>query len=181
MSARPAPQYGEYASEEEQAAAMERFGAPPDRQPAAPIEEAKPSPSAPQHDEVRPTVAHDQVARAMDRILTVFLLSFGLVYVLGGASTYLNFADSLQSMMKQLGVGEYHPTSLTAGVGIAVLAGQAILWLVAAIWSYRRITRGRRAWWIPVLAGVASIIIASVLIGVLLAGDPALMASIQKT
>lgn len=189
-SERAKPEYGEYASKEEQAAAMERFGPAPRpegvssdtgaaRQMASPRDggrdERSTRPASARSDAVRPSAG-----RIVDRIATVFMLSFGFVYVLSGFSTYLNFADSLQTMVHQMGLGDYHPTSQTAGIGVAILVSQALVWLIAAVWSFRRILRSKTTWWVPLSAGVVTIVVSSILIGILLAADPALLASFQK-
>lgn len=101
------------------------------------------------------------------------MLSFGLVYLLGSAATYLNLADMLDTLFAQMGIGKYTPTSMTAGVGIGIVVAQAIIWLIAAVWSYRRIRSGRMSWWVPFICGLASIAITATLLGILLAGDPA--------
>lgn len=180
---RPKPQYGEYASGEELAEALRRSGVEP--QPTdAPMRHAEGdslgrSLSVP----TRPGASRPRTPRsrgAFDRIATVFLLSFGLVYIVGGASSFVNFSEKLPETVQEIGMGEYHSTSLTAGIGIAMLASQLILWLIAAVWSYRRMKKFKMAWWVPALAAVISFVILTVLLGLLLAADPTLIANLSK-
>lgn len=166
-SERPKPEYGEYASDEEHASALERSGVEPN-----PLEALAP-PSL----ESTPTPPRRS---SLDRIVTVFLLAFGFVSILGSASNYLNLGETLQATMKRIGMGEYHSTELTAGFGVAMLASQVVVWILAAVWSYRRISRHKIAWWVPVLAGVLSFIVLTVLLGSLLAADPSFIASFSQ-
>lgn len=163
----PMPEYGEYASAEELAAALKRSGAPDRRvEPQTPPAQREPAPvSAPRN--------------SLDRIVTVFLLSFGAVFVIGGAPNYLNLGETLNETMKQFGADGYQPTDQTGLFGIAMLASQILLWLLAAAVSYRRIKRHKTAWWVPVLAGVVSFLVLSVLLGSLLAADPAFVATVS--
>ncbi|MBB5633785.1 hypothetical protein BKA04_002008 [Cryobacterium mesophilum] len=181
---RPRPEYGEYASEAEQAAALERSGVMP-QPPAAPSSLPAPSQQAPSHPPApnpatrRPGPALQggiSPARAVDRVATIFMLSFGLVYLFGSAATYLNLAAMLDTLYAQMGIGEYTPTSMTAGVGVGIIVVQVIIWLIAAVWSYRRIRSGRMSWWVPFIAGLAGFAITATLLGILLAGDPAFAA-----
>lgn len=192
-SERPKPQYGEYASEEELAEALRRSGVDPERA-DAPVPHAEGDsqgtsrsvtsrPSTPRPNAPGLGTPHPRTARtrgAFDRIATVFLLSFGLVYILGGASNFLNFNEKLPETVQQIGMGEYHSTSLTGGIGIAMLASQLTLWVIAAVWSYRRMKKLKLAWWVPALAAVISFVILTVMLGLLLAADPTLIANLSK-
>jgi hypothetical protein len=161
---RPIPQYGEYASDSERESAIVRSGgtvANPDVSPPAP----------------QPTMpVSGPVARStpgvIDRLATIFLLAFGLIYTIGGASSYLDLGTSLERMFVELGVGHYHATSMTSIIGVAIVASEAVLWLIATVWSYVRLGRGKRAWWVPAVFGLASFIVSIALLGVLLAADP---------
>ncbi|HEU4850226.1 MAG TPA: DUF6264 family protein [Terrimesophilobacter sp.] len=176
---RPRPEYGEYASPEEQEQAIARSqpregSVVPDRQvqatPAA-------TPVAPDHAPVRATPAPAGVG---DRMVTVFLLALGLVYLIGGAGGYLSLGNTLDTVYAQFGLGDYTPTAATPAFGIAIVAGQAVIWIAAAAWSYRRLSSGRRSWWVPVLGAVATFLMTVVLFGVLLAGDPAFLAYVSE-
>ena len=209
---RPRPQYGEYASDAEQASALERSGATPHpdlsaksadstgqptppkpgtsltsspgtaaagpgtRGPAA-TRLARPQPKAP----FPTTRGGHTAAKLADRTGTIFLLSFGFVYLLGSSGTYLNLASGLGTLFDQMGIGHYTPTSQTSGVGIGIIVGQALIWLVVAAWSYRRIVAGRTSWWVPLIGAIASVILTATLLGILLAGDPAFLAYATRT
>lgn len=171
---RPAPQYGEYASDEEMASAIKRSGGTPPVAPTS-IQHAKATVQRPAAPAVTPMTHTVPPKNAVDRIVTVFLLAFGLVYVVGGISTYLNLGVTLQETVKRFGMGDYQPTSQTASIGIAMIVSQTLFWLIAAVWSYRRISRRKISWWVPVVLGVISFLVLAALLGSLLAADPSFM------
>lgn len=183
-SGRQAPGYGEYASDEEHASALKRSGVDP----------AQVKASAPQADDHsrhestersagssanRPSVgrAHTPSGapsgrRVVDRLVTIFFLTFGAISVIGGASNYLNIGSMLHESVQQFGMGEYDPPEQAAAMGVAMLVSQIVFWAAAAAWSYRRISRGKLSWWVPVLVGVVSFVVLSAMLGSLLAADP---------
>ena len=103
----------------------------------------------------------------------MILLALGLVYVLGGAASYLELKQTLDTAYAQWGIGAYTPTALTSSIGIAIVVGQSLIWLVAAFASFRRLRLGKVAWWIPVIAAVLALALSTALMAVLLTSDPA--------
>ena len=65
-------------------------------------------------------------------------------------------------------------------IGIAIVAGQAVIWLVSAVWAYRRVRAGRMAWWVPVLCAVVTFVVSVILLGTLLLGDPAFLENVTR-
>ncbi len=170
-SERPKPQYGEYASEDERAAALARSGGSSTHaDPQAPPVDGTAHSKIPAPDHRNP----------FDRIVTVFLLSFGAVTIFGSAANFLNFGEKLPQMVAELGMGEFHATAHTAGMGIVMLVGQALLWVLAAVWSYRRMRRQKLSWWVPVLLGALSFIVLSILLGSVLSTDPSFIPTLSK-
>src|SRR5690606_17654611 len=91
---RPAPQYGEYATPEEQRARI--------RQPdpaAAPPPAAAVQPYAPHPPHARPTTDAARPTRAADRIITFALLAYGLITVVTAVPQMLDFAGFAQTWM----------------------------------------------------------------------------------
>jgi len=170
---RPRPEYGEYASESEWASAVKRSGAElPEKQlePVAPTAKSLPAP--------RQGRAAGNVA---DRFVTIFLLAFGLVYVISGVPGYFTLAETIQNMFDQLGAGAYTPTELTSVVGGLIVVSQSILWIAATVWSFSRLRQGRLAFWIPLAGGVVNFLISAILLGMLLISDPAFLAFATAT
>lgn len=177
---RAKPQYGEYASEEEYASALKRSGVDPDHvltpvTPSPDISRGVSPPSSPR--------SHSQTSLQhglLDRVVTMFLLAFGIVSIIGSAPNYLNLSETLQEALTQMGIGEYHLSALTSGFGIAMVVSQVVLWMIAAVWSFRRISRGKRAWWLPLLAGAVSFLVLTVLLGALIAADPSFIPALAQ-
>ena len=93
------PQYGEYASREEQRA---RAGLPPlGTEPAA----AEPAASAPgPAPSAAPTANRTAPARPVGRLVTFVLLGSGLVNVLSSIPQFVNMASTLNESMQMLGM-----------------------------------------------------------------------------
>lgn len=184
-SERPRPQYGEYSSGEELASARERAGVDPSHlEPPPPRANASamPTPPAPLPSQRRPGSApasHRTESSAFDRLATVFFLAFGAVFILGGASGYLNLGETIQQLTEQYGKGEFHPTQMTGVIGIVMLATQIALWVLAAVWSFRRISNRKLAWWVPLVIGAINFIALMVFLSVVLLADPAFMDSLS--
>lgn len=163
------PQYGEYASPEEQRA---RAGLPPLN--AQPTASASPPAPAPARD-----AAKGAPARPVGRLITFLLLGFGLVNVLSSIPQFVNMSSTLNESMEMLGLeGEFtnFAAARTWGVVAVVLllAGYA-----ATAWlSFRQLKRNRPAWWIPLVGFVVTMSLVSACIAVVMFSDPAFTAGL---
>ncbi|QMU97615.1 hypothetical protein FVO59_10590 [Microbacterium esteraromaticum] len=167
------PQYGEYASPEEQRA---RAGLPPlNAEPAASVPQL--TPAAP----VSPAVAAGSTApaRPVGRLITFVLLGFGLVNVLSSIPQFVNMSSTLNESMQLLGLeGEFtnFAAARTWGViaVVVLLAGYATTaWL-----SFRQLKRNRAAWWIPLVGFVVTMSLVSACISIVMFSDPAFTAGL---
>lgn len=161
---RPRPAYGEYATPEEQRARIQQpepVHMPP---PTAPAVEAPVPVAAPR---VSP----------FDRIITVVLLAYGLYTVFSGIISLADFPAFADTWMKTTGIpGTFRPTAAAQAWAITGLVLFSAGWLAAALLSWRAIARGRRAWWIPVVAAIVSWIALVICLVVPLMADPAVAA-----
>ena len=164
------PEYGEYASAEDQAKAIAR---------SRPRGASIPEPSLAEPAPEQPPSAAAAPGGMLDRLVTVVLLALGLVYLIGGAGGYLDLPTTLDTVYAQFGIGDYTPIAATAAFGIAFVASQAVIWVISALWSYRRLSRGRRSWWVPMLGAIATFLVTVALFGALLASDPAFLAYVS--
>ncbi|WP_167138846.1 DUF6264 family protein [Diaminobutyricimonas sp. TR449] len=158
------PQYGAYATPEQQALARGTELPPPEvMSPAAvpPIEASK--------------------SRRGDRIAAVALLACGFINVVTGIPGWLRLPASLQAAYDQLGVGEFQAVELASALGIAALITQIVLWLGALGITVALIRAGRLSWWVPLTAGVIAVVGTSVLIGIAIMADPGFAASLTTT
>ena len=198
LERRPRPQYGEYATPQEQAKIIADslppvsallVPGPATQTPAAPG--AHPA-SAP------PTVvgsthrASDAATRSRtdasvlpaaprrprrwDLILTAVLLGYSSVNVIAQLSARDMLATIVTQFFVTQGIGDYTPTALTTTLGNSlnvVTLALFVLTVLATIWMLRR---GRVAFWVPIAGGFAATVVTLVFVVILLQSDPAFTA-----
>ena len=167
MTPAPRPQYGEYATPEEQ----RRLAglAPVDAGPVAPVPVVAP-----------PVEAAPARQGGADRIVTIALLAYGLVNVVMTALSYLDLPTVLQQSMDILGIDgdftNFGPARLWGGVAAVVLVvGYALTVLVA----FRRLRAGKRSWWVPLVGAAVTMIVVTICVMIPMTGDPAFLAYLQ--
>jgi hypothetical protein len=141
---RARPQYGEYATPEQQAAAMGKLYVPP---PAA--ETRVIVPGAP-----GPGVAGSQGEPAsvrlgtnlIDRFVTIFQLGIGLIALV--QTDWFHFAANFNTLMPEVGISEKVPLSLDH-YAWPILVANIVLLLATFAWAYTTLHRGRLAFYIP--------------------------------
>ncbi|OZD53400.1 hypothetical protein CH252_11555 [Rhodococcus sp. 06-1477-1B] len=176
---RPRPQYGEYATPEEQRARIRRpevtealeAGVAPQPEPVA--EKAPPATPTPMP---VPTTRGGRV----DRIVTFGLLIYGLFTVVTTIIQLLNFPEYANNFARVFRVDATF-TNLTAGYvwGAAAAAVTGIGWLFTAMLTWRSMKRGRISFWIPLVGAVITSIVAAVLSLVGMSSDPQFLTAIM--
>ena len=138
----PRPQYGEYATPEQQAAAMGRTFTPPpapETRVAIPVVPGAPTPAA-----------EEQQLRfggnVVDRFLTIFQLGIGLVFLIN--SDYFHFAENANTAATELGTGQTIPVALDR-FGWLLLAANIVLYLGTVVLAYARLRRRKLAFFVP--------------------------------
>lgn len=184
---RPTPRYGEYATPEQQRAAVRA----PETNPhyAPPESTVQPrstsSPAAPQHDPVQVPAAEPSATNALrhpvDRVATVALLVLGLYNVITTATGRGNLATQIDQAYHSMGLtGDYAVTALTGTVADITAVVFLALWVAAAGLSSWRMLRGRIAFWIPLSAGILASIVSGVGYLILFLHDPTFLAYLQR-
>jgi hypothetical protein len=135
---RPAPQYGEYATPQQQAAAMgQEYIAPV----PAPTPASTPRPVAASQQGQLPEYGH-----LVDRFATVVQLGYGLFTLI--TSDWFDFSTNANVALAKAGLVLRVPVVLDHYGW--VLLGANILFLAATtVWAYARLRLGRRAYYIP--------------------------------
>ncbi|GGE84644.1 DUF6264 family protein [Mycetocola zhadangensis] len=170
---RQRPQFGEYATPDQQRDAIK---VPLDDHESIPVEshvsptshisvQGTPHTSAPAAGASKPS--------AGDRFATIALLGIGLITVLMTIPALTNLPPAITSAFAQLDVGEYTSDGLAHSLGVGALVTEIVLWIVAAWLSTRALRKGKRAWWIPVVFGVVANIVVFGAITVAMTVDPA--------
>ncbi|CAN5251461.1 hypothetical protein BH09ACT3_BH09ACT3_12910 [soil metagenome] len=163
---RPRPQYGEYATPEQQRAAG---GAPvPHGRAPEPTTPAPGPPSA----VVQP--------RPWDRILSIALLAFGLYNVITGVVQFRDLGAMLNQVYELQGVGSYTETALTAALGTVIVVSQVVIFLVTLTITMSLLRRAKLAFWVPLVGGALAGVIVMVSLLVLMGSDPAFIAYVNE-
>jgi hypothetical protein len=198
------PEYGEYATPEEQRAAIKQpaewqlEGFETDAAPAQPASGSyrpgdtryppfsDPRQSPGQPPQPQPGVrwpqeesrAPQQPARAGagDRFVTFLLLAFGLSNVIGVVSDAFNGGRVMRESMTVMG-GSYG--QLADALPTWLWQGQAIIygavWLVTLIVSLSAMRAGRRSWWVPLVGAFVAFILFFAIFVIALGENPQLM------
>lgn len=176
----PRPQFGEYATPEEQRARIQR----PEVTEAleagvAPKPAPQPAPAAaPAGTTAGFPVPASRGAR-VDRIVTFGLLFYGLFSVVTTIVQLLDFPQYAERGAQMLGVTATF-TNLSAGYvwGAAAAFVYGIGWLLTAVLTWRRMKSGRLAFWIPLVGFVVTALVAGVCVTLALVGDAQFMSAI---
>jgi hypothetical protein len=170
---RDRPAYGEYATPEEQRARIQ--------QPA--VTEAldhglRPGAAVPPFEQpVAAASVRETPARTVDRLLTAVLLGIGLVNVVVSVQGFFDVTSTFTRAMKTMGIpGEF--TNVSGPTGAAVwgaVAGISMVvgYVLTVLLSWRRVRRGRRAWWIPLVGAVVTYLVVTVCLTIPITADPA--------
>lgn len=176
---RPRPQFGEYATAEEQRARIQR----PEVTEAleagvAPQQTPQPQP-APAADAPAGFPAPASRGARVDRIVTFGLLFYGLFSVVTTIVQLLDFPEYAERGAQMLGVTATF-TNLSAGYvwGAAAALVYGVGWLLTAVVTWRRLRRGRIAFWVPLVGFVATALIAGICVTMALVGDAQFMTAI---
>lgn len=184
---RPRPQYGEYATPEEQRArirqpevttALETGQAPAEVAADAPLA-ATGSTDAAGGGRGR---ARSPRARAIDRFVTIGLLAYGFVTVIGSIPSFIDYTQYAETMLDLLGVQAELSDPAAArpwAVGASVLL--ALGWILTLLVSVASLRRGRLTWWIPLVGGAVVTFAAGTLMAVPLWSDPAVWQALQDS
>jgi Family of unknown function (DUF6264) len=182
------PQYGEYATPEQQqerirlsggvptpAGAPTTAGAPTPAGapvPVVPVDSDPATWAAPKTD----SAVSAPPRRTVDRVVTIALLAYGLFTVAVTVPQLLDFASFAQTWMEMAGIeGEFSNLAqgrVWGGVAALLFAGG---WVVTALLSWRSLARRRISWWIPLVGAVVTIVVVSVCLTVPILSDPAIM------
>jgi hypothetical protein len=135
---RPAPQYGEYATPQQQAAAMGQEYVAPAPTPA-PANTLHPA-ATPQQGQL-PEFGH-----LVDRFATVVQLGVGLLSVI--TSDWFDFATITNVALAKAGIATRVPTVIDQ-YGWVLLGANIVFLAATMVWAYLRLRRGRRAYYIP--------------------------------
>jgi hypothetical protein len=152
---RPMPEYGEYATPEQQAAAMGRVYVPP--------EQVAAEQAIAEHAMTQVTLARPP--SYANRFFTVFLLGLGAVTLIEMIPIYFNYASLFKGQIA-LGLGSLTVPSSINGAGIPTLIANVVLYGASVVLSVLAIRRGRLSFYIPLAGAILFYLIAAILVTV---------------
>ena len=175
------PQYGEYASPEQQAAAAgmpyrPHLQAPPPHG-QVPVTRVAP----PQTASGGPGVSAAPIrSRRWDTVVTFVLLGYGLFNVLIGSSQYTDLAGLINSQLYgPQKIGTFDSSPLSIQLGVVIVVSQAILFAVTAVLALISVRAGRISFWIPIVGAVVAATVVFICFAALVFPDPAYQAWAQ--
>jgi hypothetical protein len=159
---RPLPQYGEYATPDEQARAM-------GLDPNAPVAGAAlPAPDPGTRISSTPSVAAPAQTGFANRVFTVFFLGLGGFMLIGSIPGYFSFVStytqSLKLSARLLGVPAVSAPASLAPAGIWILVVNIVLYVLTILWASWALRRGRAAAYIPIVGFVVFVAIMGIII-----------------
>lgn len=154
---RPAPRWGEYAD------------VPPPPLPAPPVAEE------PRHPEPQPA----RTRRTGDMVITVALLVIGLYDVITGFNTFSNLAPIFAEVYAQQGIGEFTAVEAATTAGLVANVSRITILLATIAVSLSFISRGRRAFWVPLAGAGLAVVVTLICFAIVMANDPAFAAYVD--
>lgn len=163
---RPRPQYGEYASDEEQAKAAGKATAVP-----TPGSQAPGSvPDAIVSARSRPVDTASR--RSWDLPVSVMLLVIGALNVLSYYPNPLDLSALIQQVYDQFGAGRFTAVDVAQTVTVWFGVTQFVIFAITALLTILALRRGRLACYIPLVGAVAFLIAGTVLVSIAMGADP---------
>lgn len=179
---RPRPQYGEYATPEEQRAHIRE---PLPEYIPEPIYTTATTPQTPPPAyAVNPAVPAPAPRRAgsTQRAITLGLLAMGIVQILMTAVSFLGFSDALTETFMSFGLSrEVADQPRPQLWGTTMLLILIVGFLVTAYLSVKRMQAEKSSWWVALVGGAVTWIIVYVIMAVVLISDPAFQALVDMT
>lgn len=170
---RPRPQFGEYASPEEQSRRAGRPLTPP-VVPVPPVPATVPT--APAESAARAAADAGRTAHPVDRMAAIALLAYGLWNVLTSIVTFLNPSSLMSTMLQTMGIsGTFSNYAQARTWGIVAALVLIVGWVLTAAWTILRLRRGRLTWWVPLVGGIVFVTLSTICMMVPFFSDPAVV------
>ncbi|MDQ1128130.1 DUF6264 family protein [Microbacterium sp. SORGH_AS_0888] len=175
---RPRPQFGEYATPEEQRARIRQ----PETTAALSNGQAPDERTTPRGPAVGAAPSVRGRGRLVDRVVTGVLLGYGLFIVLTSIPTFIDYGGFASTFLSALGVSAtLADPGAGRGWGLAASLVLGVGWLVAVLLSFANLRAGRITFWIPLVAGIVCNLVSSALVIIPLVSDHAVWSAIEST
>lgn len=176
---RPRPQFGEYATPEEQQARIQRPEVTESLEAGVAPEQAAPasSPNPPASTSTAPAAGRGPL---VDRVITLMLLVYGLLSVVTTIAQLLDFPTYAEQAAKVLNIDATY-SNLTAGFvwGAVAAVIYGVVYLVTAVITWRRLRKGRIAFWVPLVGFAVVTVLGGACIAIALVSDPTYLSTLM--
>jgi len=163
VSDRPRPEYGEYATPEEQSEASGVPHTPPQLPPPVVGTQVR----------AAPPTGHTAAPRGWDRIITTAFLAYGAFTLLSRFLTLDSTGQALKESLASVGftgfdsVAQINEVALTSAIiELGILA-------ITVLISVRRLRSGKITFFIPLIAGILATIVMALIFMPIVMADPA--------
>lgn len=163
---RPKPRWGEYAD------APPKIDYPPPTLPA-PSDTPTVDPAAP--------TSTTPVRNNRDILITTALLLLGVFDVASMWPTFAALGSQLGPAFEQQGIGEFTSIALADAVGPWLNIARAVILVLTIIVSLVLISRGRRAFWVPLVGAALAVIALVVFVSYVILNDPAFVTYVGQS
>lgn len=120
-------------------------------------------------------------APAWDPPLTIALLVAGVINVTVTVANMRELPQTLQEGYAEQGIGPYTAFDLANAMGWSVIVVSMLALVLAIGFSVTRLRAHRMAFWVPLVAAAASLVLTTLLVAVAVFGDPEGAAYLQRT
>jgi hypothetical protein len=104
----------------------------------------------------------------------VILIVVGLLGTFLAISVLAALPQAVQVLYTQEGLGSYTPAPSVGGIIMAGSITEAAVWLVSTVVAILLMTRGKRAFYVPLIGGVVAFVVIFVFMTIVLTTDPTL-------
>ncbi|MBC7725775.1 MAG: hypothetical protein H7146_13685 [Burkholderiaceae bacterium] len=194
---RPRPEYGEYATPQEQAEIIARSLPPvppvlrprdvdgavaPVVPPAAQTPHAPHLPAPHRPAALLPGVGADRDGasppgrRRWDHLVSLLLMTWGTLTVIAGFFQYSDIPAVLTQVYAQQGIGAYVGTGFATSAGLIINVSNVLILVATVYLTARRLRARKLAFWVPLVGGAVAGAITGVLLISLIVSDPTFQA-----
>lgn len=118
--------------------------------------------------------------RLADRVVTIILLVIGAFGALNSAASFFSLESQLRLTANMIGIESPEVAPWVGTLGLVSGLAMLLLYAVTLIFSIQRMRARKIAFWVPLAAGAAAVIIALIIPMIAMGGAPEIMQQIEN-